>query len=421
MMKSLRYFLTISILLFVDTADCHACGGPYFQPSGYLMFRAYDSDSDTNTADAIQENCLAWQRLTSMTIPIDDIRYVVYTMSLEEYEAFYYNGEYADNKFAHWIYSQDKEIMDFLLLAKTNEEIRLRRNSRWYYPTMRIGTRMPIDEVVEKALSNTSSRLRDRYLLQAIRALFTLNKYEECVRLWNDEMSKFPQYNAMRKLAQPYIAGAEFRLGHSDKAFKYYAELGDSESIAYCAKQMGKELTTIELIELVYKYAPNSSELERLVQSAVREVEIWNDNDGYNGYRDCTALMKSQSSALYQLSLRVINEYKTSNPAMWYYTASFLADFQGNTQQATQLLSLAEKTKGTNYVKESIRVMRIYLDAKTLKYDNAYEQKLFTQLQWLDNKIKSNITPEVREKTVKNYYSYLNINKIIVCRMSSND
>ena len=55
--------------------------------------------------------------------------------------------------------------------------------------------------------------------------------------------------------------------------------------------------------------------------------------------------------------------------------------------------------------------MRIYLDAKTLPYDNAYEQKLFAQLQWLDGKIKSNITPEVREKTSKKYYSYLGINK----------
>lgn len=411
-MRSLRYFLIINILLLVGVADGYACFGPYFQPSGYMMFRAYNPDGNINTTDAVQENCLAWQRLTSMTIPIEDIRYVVYTMPLKEYEAFYDGtGTYLHNFFTGWISQYGRDIMDFLLLAKTNEYIRQKRSSRWYYPTMRIDARMTIEEVVEKALSNTSTRLRDRYLLQAIRALFSLGNYEECIKLWNDEMSKFPQYNAMRKLAQPYIAGAEFRLGHSDTAFQYYAELGDSESIAYCAKQMGKELTTIDLIELVHRYAPNSSELERLVQNAVREVEIWNDNGGYNGYRDCTDLMKSQSSALYQLSLRVINEDKTSNPAMWYYTASFLADFQGNTQQATQLLSLAEKAKGTDYVKESIKVLRIYLDAKALPYDNAYEQRLFAQLQWLDNKIKSNITPEAQEKTIKNYYSYLSINK----------
>ena len=405
-MKSMRYFLLISILLLASVADAYACLGPYFQPSGYLMFRVYDDESAAK-ADAVRENCLAWQRLTSMTIPLEDIRYVVYTMSLEEYEAFYDSGEYNGNKFARWIYAQDREIMEFLLLAKTNEEIRLHRSSRWYYPTMHIDARMTIEEVVEKSVSSTSKRLRDRYLLQAIRAMFSLGNYEECIRLWDDEMSTFPHYNAMRKLAQPYIAGAEFHLGHSEKCFQYYAELGDDSSIEYCLKKMGRELSIVELIELVYKYAPNSIALDKLIQRAVREVEIWNEGGDYVDYK---AKVESQSLALYKLSLRIANEGKTSNPAMWYYAASFMADLRGNTQQAVRLLSMAEKAKGTPCVQESIKVLRIYLDAKTQAYDSAYEQKLFGQLRWLDDKIKNNITPEVRDITVKGY-GYQNINK----------
>lgn len=404
-MKLKRYILIISFLLLMRVADVYACFGPYFQPGNYLMFRVCDDDS-ADEVSAVRENCLAWQRLTSATIPLDDIRYVVYTMPLKEYEAFYDSGEHNGNKFARWIYAQDREILEFLLLAKTNEEIRLRRGARWYYPTMRIDTRMTIDEVVEKSVSTTSKRLRDRYLLQAIRALFSLGNYEECIRLWDEDMSKFPQYNAMRKLAQPYIAGAEFHLGHSEKCFRYYAEIGDVSSIEYCSKKMGKELSAVELIELIYKYAPNSDAVDRPLQRAVRELEIWNEEGDYADYK---ARAESRSSVLYDLSLRIAKGGQTSNPAMWYYTASFMADLRGDTQQAVRLLSIAEQTKGTPYIKESIKVMRIYLDAKTNTYDSAYEQKLLGQLQWLDSKIKSDLTPAVREKTIQSN-GYQNIN-----------
>ncbi|MBO7318319.1 MAG: hypothetical protein J6U43_06340 [Bacteroidales bacterium] len=46
---------------------------------------------------------------------------------------------------------------------------------------MKIGARMTLDEVAEQALSTKNTRLRDRYLLQAVRALFTLGKYKECM------------------------------------------------------------------------------------------------------------------------------------------------------------------------------------------------------------------------------------------------
>ena len=82
-MKSLRYFLTISLLLLVGVVDGYACFGPYFQPSGYMMFRAYDPDGNINTTDAVQENCLAWQRLTSMTMRHFTMAQVhIYTISL---------------------------------------------------------------------------------------------------------------------------------------------------------------------------------------------------------------------------------------------------------------------------------------------------------------------------------------------------
>lgn len=103
---------------------------------------------------------MEWQKATSETIPLEDIYQVVYKMDLKQFEDIYDKREVKyDNKFVEWITKKDSAILDFLLLAKTNEYIRLKRNSRWYYPSMRIGAGMTLDEIAEKALSKKEDRL----------------------------------------------------------------------------------------------------------------------------------------------------------------------------------------------------------------------------------------------------------------------
>ena len=88
------------------------------------------------------------------------------------------------------------------------------------------------------------------------------------------------------------------------------------------------------------------------------------------------------------------------------FLAAFLSDLIGETNKASQYLSLAEKAKSTPYIAESIKVMRIYLDAKLSKYDSTYEAKLLEQLKWLDSHIANNITDEVRSTTAQGYYMH---------------
>lgn len=78
-------------------------------------------------------------------------------------------------------------------------------------------------------------------------------------------------------------------------------------------------------------------------------------------------------------------------------------------QRASKILSKAEQVHGTDYIKESVKVMRIYLDAKLMAYNQSYENRLFDQLQWLDRKIVGNITTEVRECTSRTNYLFYNI------------
>ena len=402
-MKSLRY-LCISLILLTITNEAIACWGPWYTPKGYYMYRVYNNLPDQTINIEKQnpnegKNCEEWQKLTSETIPLEDIYQVVYKMDLESFEALYDNrGGSHENKFVEWITKKDTAILDFLLLAKTNEYIRLKRNSRWYYPSMKIGARMTLEEIADSAISIKDSRLRDRYLLQGVRALFSLSKYERCIELWENEISHWSDENLMRQLIQPYIAGAEFHIKRSEKAVEYFAQLGDIQSMLFCLGRSGEKLSIIDALEFVCEYAPNSGFIEETLQKYIREIEplgefYWEDE-----------LEKTpELDKLYNLCLKMARCGRSNNPAMWYYTAAFLEDLYGNTGSASRLLSLAEKSKSSDYIKESIKIFRIYLDAKLLPYDSYYENRLFGQLKWLDAKIQSNIDDKVRNETARGY------------------
>lgn len=402
-MKLIRYFL-FSLLSLLATNEVLACWGAWYTPDGYYMYRVHNIQPDPELAvegyyPRAGKNCESWQKLTSSNIPLEDIYHVVYTMSLEEFESIYDNkGIVYENRFVNWITKKDTAILDFLLLAKTNEYIRLKRNSRWYYPSMKIGARMTIEEIAEKALSVDDERLRDRYLLQGVRALFSLAKYEECIDLWESEVSHLPEENLMRQLIHPYIAGAAFHVKRSEKALEYFAQLGDVKSMLFCAGRTGEELSTVDALEWVCEYAPNSSYISETLQSYVRKLEPLG-----RLYWDDEFEVTSEYNKLYSLCLKMARSSRSANPAMWYYTASFLADLNGEETKASYLLRLAEKSKSSDYIDESIQVFRIYLDAKLLPYNSSYENKLFSQLKWLDFKITNNMDEKVRQETARGY------------------
>ena len=401
-MRSMKFFL-ISIFTIISCDVCYACWGGWYTPKGYYMYRVSEItlEDDLNNYEqypSSQKNCENWQLLTSKTIPLEDIFHVVYKMSLDEYEKIYNNELQSNNKFIQWIKEKDTAIFDFLLLAKTNEYIRLRRNSRWYYPSMKIGARMTLEEVAEKALSSNEKRLRDRYVLQGIRALFTLAKYQECVSIWESEVCDLPEDNLMRQMIQPYIAGAEFRLNHSEKAMQYFVKSGDIESMLYCSGLSRDSISTVDAIELVCKYDPNSKYIEKALQSYIRSLEpigefYWEDE----------FKMSSEEVKLYSLCLKMAKDSRCENPAIWYYTAAFLSDLNNEVNKASNLLTLAEKSKSSKYIDESIKVFRIYIDAKSLPYNSTFENRLFGQIKWLDSMICKNINEDVRIETARGY------------------
>lgn len=405
-MKSIKYTLTVSALFVLSFAlDARGCGLPYFLPRYYYMYRVYTdprSDDDYNGINYYkmsteERNCKDWQRETP-NINTVDIYNIVYIMSLDEYRDLYNARKYrGSNVFAHRIKTDRQDILDFLLLAKTNEHTRMRMNPRWYYPTMRTADTQTLEEIVQTALSRRDGSLGNRYLLQAMRALSSLQRYDECLALWENDLSRLPVYDPIRQLGEDCAARAMVATGRYAEATAYYAAKGDVGSLRFCAKDSANDFaTTADIIEFVYDYCPDSPYLARALQQYIRQVEP----KGYSFDRDSqVADITPEYKQLYRFALRVAAESRCPNPAMWYYTAAFIADLEDDPQRASQILSRAESARGTEFIKNSVRMMRIYLDAKMLPYNAAYERKLMGQLQWLDDQVRNNITPDIANIT----------------------
>ena len=106
---------------------------------------------------------------------------------------------------------------------------------------------------------------------------------------------------------------------------------------------------------------------------------------------------------LYQLSTSMAKRKSSANCAAWCYTAGFLADLDARPNEAWNYVLQAEACPSSSFMKESIRVLKMYLDAKISVYDASYESRLHNDLRWLESKIKGNITKEVRENVADSY------------------
>ncbi len=379
-----------------------ACGLPMYQASEYCLFRVHDGSAVENT-DERTLNCELWRNLTSKDIPLEDIYRVVYKYSSRDIEHIptLFDGSKSDtlmqNAFVRWIVRHsDSSIVDCLTVAKLCEETRMVCNDPWYYPVENDRESVTLAELAHRAESYDGWRLRDRYALQAVRALFASGRYDACINYWNRVRATLPE-GLIKGMIRPYIAGAYYRMGFEQEALKIYADLGDVESILYCLNRQGQKLDRVERIELLYEYNSDMLPTAATIQHIVEADEYYRSDDPDDRYN--IELLR-----LREFACRVAREGRAANRAMWYYTAAYIYDMYGDPQTASALCSKAERSEGTPFIKESVKVLRIYLDAKLCRRcDAASEQRLLGQLQWLDDKIWANIDDDVRQTDIGDY------------------
>lgn len=419
-MKYLRYII-ISLSLIILHFECQACYLLPNIPADYSIFRLYDEElKDSKSINEL--NILEWQRYTKGEASYDDIQEVVYKFSIDDMMKVKRKQYNSDNSFIDYLIKNEADdVIDFLILAKKCEERRFRRSDKWWYPTKADLQFADMQEIIDEALSYNGVELRPRYLLQVIRAAFTMGNYELCLQLWSDEIQEYPS-SAVKTMCQDYIGGIYFRKKEYKEAIKYYVYNYDqSQSFWWCANNIAELNTELDRIKILYNYFPDSPELFLMVQDICRRAEV-------DINRKCRDEVKiPEFIELRDFALKVVADRKVKDPAAWQYTASFLTFVLGDSKLASKYLIKAEAMKGSSFTKESIGIFRVMFDAYTANYNTSFEMRMLTHLQWLDNLIVSNLTDEVVERqmngdvyvfrNIKRYYYYDAMRKIVLSIM----
>lgn len=365
-MKHFSYILFFLLLLVPSAFAC----GPFdrnYLAKDYYMFRLFGDNMEGNyTQSSLKaqylENCKEWAKITSQTIPLEDIEQVVYKWSSEKLDSLRTQGVYANNSFAKWLMDHhDHEVIDFLLLAKNSESIRSERNSLWYYPVAGDVEITTLDEIIQISLAYTGKRLKDRYLLQAIRALFACSKFEECINLWKKHENNF-QTRIIKELAVNYIYGA-------------YEHIDGTKLPLLPNIQKRKEW------QLLYDI---QKEIHRIESLNWRWEDMTFDN-------------------VYKKVMQIIQQKEFSNKAQWFYAQAFLADKLGKREEAISSISKAKTYAKDTETKDVIHILELYLRTKyTNEYNSDFENYLYGELLWLDNKITKELTHEIKERIKEN-------------------
>jgi hypothetical protein len=351
--------------------------------------------------DYRKENLLLWQQQTSSAVHLNDIDSIVYkadVVCLQQLRKKVQVPATERNTFVNWLVSNRRtDIIDLLILAKQNEQILDGMNDPWYYRVEDSYHFQVLDEIVSKCKAYTSGSLLDRYALQMVRALCALREYQECAWYWDSIKAQIPD-NVVRKMAELKAASALYKTGRQEEALEIYAKYGDVASIrAVNGGQIENEL------EFVYEHCPNSPYIEGEIQKWL--IYFGDDStqksfkNGYTWEWDAKKL-----DGLLTVAHRAVKERKAKNMAMWYYTLAALYDIKAEPYKAKAYLERGEKYRKDPFLRDSYRVLQMWIDAQTSIYNLAYEQRLMTGLMWLDHKIKTEATAST--------YSKLNYDRI---------
>jgi len=344
--------------------------------------------------DYREENLRLWQQETSRNIPLEDIEGIVYKANLnqlidvkESFDITLPN----ENRFVNWMKSQRRtDIVEFLIIAKQIEGIMWSMSDPWYYDVENNDNYQTLEKVIELCGRYNTGPLRERYALQMVRALCLSHKYEDCVRYWKTVNIHLAD-NAVKKMIDLKVASALYKTGLRDQALEVYARYGDLASIRVInGGQIEDELA------FVYEHDPNSPYIEGEIQKWLLCFgKDWVENSIRNDKFDWYA---PRFENLLKVAHRAVKEKKSKKLAMWYYTLAALYDTKGEPCKAKKYLERGLVYHKDPFLRDSYRVLQMWLDARTASYDEAYEQRLMNNLKWLVGKIKKEIVPEVYDR-----------------------
>ncbi len=356
-MKRLILFLLISAL----SLSAMACGpGEAYAPDGLYIFRMANPQNTTMHTQNVHANIIAWQSLIGQQCPDSDIYTVVYKSSITDMQHIRNRHSIPrtlkSNRFAQLLCSRD-ELSDFLIIAKQCEKAREAMIDPWYYPSHHCPHVAVLEKIVCTAKAHdTDTLLHDRYALQQMRAQSTLGRHQDNVKLWEQYASQLPEGNILRTMMADYAAGAYQHIGQDSLARQIiFNETGyyDNPDLWVCMES--------ELRKADYQGIPKTD----------REIKR----------------MRNIFLAHRETALAAVQHPKTRHLAEWYYALAYIDDVLCNDVSSEQYLRMAEKAGGDTFIRESIHLFRIYLDAKSKPVNESYEQQMYANLCWLEQRL----------------------------------
>ncbi len=365
-MKSTIFLLlqSISLLIILGAPAAYACG-PFYRATPYPDFFTANWDEMEEDKER-EENIALWQQLTSKVIPASDIVQAVYKdsssrfwdLSCSSIYGEYFIMEPTTNKF--YIYlrqNNDEEIRDFLFCAKSLEEARRQVNSPWFYPEERdYDNESPeFDDIIENINNYKGSRLKDRYALQMVRALFASRRYDRCINYYEETFSGFPDSNLFKRMAMKYVAGAWTRIGDVERANKFFAEAGDIYS-----------LCDVDRVAYMAEHNPNSP---ALIQYIIRE-----------------GLYRHLHTDYEPTAQKLLRNNKVDNRGDWEFLLAYIAgEFDENDTKASYHIRRAMNEKFSSQgLHDHARAYRFKIDSRLGNISNLADDML-----WFESRMKN--------------------------------
>lgn len=394
----LKESILISILLLAPMLS-RACGFYGWQAADYMLPRIWDPAQSGNPEDD-RRLLRDWQELAGTPeISLEDISKVVFNYSVERLDGIG-PKDHIENGFERYLVDNGRQdVIRYLKTAKECEKARGRYYSRWYYPSAEDGLSSTLEEIRDRCLEEAAAggQLSSRYVLQALRAMTTLQEYPRMDSLWRAAAPSIPD-GIIREMCLDYMARVDFETGKKETALRYYAKKGDISSIQFCLERMnGKAAGCWDILEQMAGFDPDNIELRRMMQ------EWFTDNvmhsytgDSYSERMSMRIISIADADRICRICDTAVSIKSCRNPAVWLYVKALALDLSGRSREAGAVNDKASLAAGDDFIWDSIRVLSIYLDAKNSVYDSAYEARLLRDLRWLDAKITGNITDAVR-------------------------
>lgn len=367
----LKIYIIASFLLVALRAA--ACGpGPFVLPDDCDLYRLmpYYAELREPADGRVEANCRAWMAAVP-GVTQEAVRQAVYDFSLLDWQRVL-RGDDRGNAFCRkLLLTRDVDAIRLLVWSKYYEQWSAAMRSPWYYGAGLDDGGLDIDRIACLAASHRG-RYADRYVLLAMKCLYRSGRSEECVALWKDA-EEVMRGSHLRDQAEGYYAACLNRMGRKKEAVEVYARLGDAASLQLLQDDKAA------VFEQVMRSRPNSPFFPIALQRVLFVVENYSVDNRFT----CYDLDKKQLQRLLKLATSAGSDPRVKNQAMWRYTAACLLDHEGRQREALKMLDGAETQD--EFLSNAIRILGIYLHARLDAIDDGYEQRLFADLQWMDN------------------------------------